>query len=97
MLQQFGTDLAETELPNDVQCTKDLLITHTEKHDKLKVAIHIYGTVLLLSYDLFCPSCHNCVLYFIACVCAIGQSPFIGSLMFSFSHSGATKHPLYLS
>jgi len=39
MLQQFGTDLAETELPNDVQCTKDLLITHTEKHDKLKVAI----------------------------------------------------------
>uniref|UniRef100_A0A8C1P0I2 MCF.2 cell line derived transforming sequence-like 2 n=1 Tax=Cyprinus carpio TaxID=7962 RepID=A0A8C1P0I2_CYPCA len=36
MLQQFGTDLAETELPNDVQCTKDLLITHTEKHDKLK-------------------------------------------------------------
>uniref|UniRef100_A0A8C2C4F1 MCF.2 cell line derived transforming sequence-like 2 n=1 Tax=Cyprinus carpio TaxID=7962 RepID=A0A8C2C4F1_CYPCA len=37
MLQQFGTDLAETELPNDVQCTKDLLITHTEKHDKLQV------------------------------------------------------------
>ncbi|XP_050978378.1 LOW QUALITY PROTEIN: guanine nucleotide exchange factor DBS [Labeo rohita] len=36
MLQQFGTDLAETELPNDVQCTKDLLISHTEKHDKLK-------------------------------------------------------------
>ncbi|XP_058647187.1 guanine nucleotide exchange factor DBS isoform X5 [Onychostoma macrolepis] len=36
MLHQFGTDLAETELPNDVQCTKDLLITHTEKHDKLK-------------------------------------------------------------
>ncbi|XP_052466007.1 guanine nucleotide exchange factor DBS-like isoform X1 [Carassius gibelio] len=36
MLQQFGTDLAETELPNDVQCTKDLIITHTEKHDKLK-------------------------------------------------------------
>ncbi|XP_077059120.1 guanine nucleotide exchange factor DBS isoform X6 [Siphateles boraxobius] len=36
MLQQFGTDLAETELPNDVLCTKDLLITHTEKHDKLK-------------------------------------------------------------
>ncbi|KAK2874385.1 hypothetical protein Q8A67_021538 [Cirrhinus molitorella] len=36
MLQQFGTDLAETELPNDVQCTKDLLVSHTEKHDKLK-------------------------------------------------------------
>ncbi|KAL4630759.1 guanine nucleotide exchange factor DBS-like isoform X1 [Arapaima gigas] len=35
-LQKFGTDLAETELPNDVQCTKDLLATHNEKHDKLK-------------------------------------------------------------
>uniref|UniRef100_A0A8C2C1Z7 MCF.2 cell line derived transforming sequence-like 2 n=1 Tax=Cyprinus carpio TaxID=7962 RepID=A0A8C2C1Z7_CYPCA len=45
MLQQFGTDLAETELPNDVQCTKDLLITHTEKHDKLQVAQHIYKIV----------------------------------------------------
>jgi hypothetical protein len=39
MLQKFGTDLAETELPNDVQCTKDLLTTHTEKHDKLKVGL----------------------------------------------------------
>lgn len=37
MLQQFGSELAETELPNDVQCTKDLLVTHTQKHDKLKV------------------------------------------------------------
>uniref|UniRef100_A0A673JKG2 MCF.2 cell line derived transforming sequence-like 2 n=1 Tax=Sinocyclocheilus rhinocerous TaxID=307959 RepID=A0A673JKG2_9TELE len=46
MLQQFGTDLAETELPNDVQCTKDLLITHTENHDKLKVAHHFYETVV---------------------------------------------------
>ncbi|KAL7854921.1 hypothetical protein SRHO_G00171110 [Serrasalmus rhombeus] len=36
MLQKFGTDLAETELPNDVQCTKELLTVHTEKHDKLK-------------------------------------------------------------
>nr|XP_023700055.1 guanine nucleotide exchange factor DBS-like isoform X5 [Paramormyrops kingsleyae] len=35
-LQKFGTDLAETELPNDVRCTKDLLAAHTEKHDKLK-------------------------------------------------------------
>ncbi|XP_017573320.1 guanine nucleotide exchange factor DBS isoform X4 [Pygocentrus nattereri] len=36
MLQKFGTDLAETELPNDVQCTKELLTDHTDKHDKLK-------------------------------------------------------------
>lgn len=37
LLQKFGTDLAETELPNDIQCTKDLLVTHTVKHNNLKV------------------------------------------------------------
>ncbi|XP_059587164.1 probable guanine nucleotide exchange factor MCF2L2 isoform X2 [Alligator mississippiensis] len=36
MLQTFGTDLAETELPNDVQCTEELLSSHTDQHDKLK-------------------------------------------------------------
>uniref|UniRef100_A0A8C4W4Z8 MCF.2 cell line derived transforming sequence-like 2 n=1 Tax=Gopherus evgoodei TaxID=1825980 RepID=A0A8C4W4Z8_9SAUR len=36
MLQTFGTDLAETELPNDVQCTEELLSSHTEHHNKLK-------------------------------------------------------------
>ncbi|KAM6921712.1 guanine nucleotide exchange factor DBS [Xenentodon cancila] len=36
MLQRFGTDLAETELPNDIQSTKDLLTAHTEKHDNIK-------------------------------------------------------------
>lgn len=38
MLQRFGTDLAETELPNDIQSTKDLLVTHTDKHSSLKVS-----------------------------------------------------------
>uniref|UniRef100_A0A4W5Q9C8 MCF.2 cell line derived transforming sequence-like 2 n=1 Tax=Hucho hucho TaxID=62062 RepID=A0A4W5Q9C8_9TELE len=49
-LQKFGTDLAETELPNDVQYTKDLLTTHTEKHDKLKDELKLamqQGTTLL--------------------------------------------------
>ncbi|XP_074492961.1 guanine nucleotide exchange factor DBS isoform X3 [Sebastes fasciatus] len=50
MLQTFGTDLAETELPNDVQCTKDLLTAHTDKHnnlkDELKLALK-QGTTLL--------------------------------------------------
>ncbi|XP_031733298.1 guanine nucleotide exchange factor DBS [Anarrhichthys ocellatus] len=50
MLQMFGTDLAETELPNDVQCTKDLLTAHTDKHsnlkDELKLALK-QGTTLL--------------------------------------------------
>ncbi|NWH95320.1 MCF2L factor, partial [Aegithalos caudatus] len=36
MLQSFGTDLAETELPNDVQCTEELLSSHTDHHSKLK-------------------------------------------------------------
>ncbi|XP_039984689.1 guanine nucleotide exchange factor DBS isoform X1 [Xiphias gladius] len=50
MLQKFGTDLAETELPNDVQCTKDLLTAHNDKHnnlkDELKLALK-QGTTLL--------------------------------------------------
>ncbi|XP_026201319.1 guanine nucleotide exchange factor DBS isoform X1 [Anabas testudineus] len=50
MLQKFGTDLSETELPNDVQCTKDLLTAHTDKHnnlkDELKLALK-QGTTLL--------------------------------------------------
>lgn len=37
MLQRFGTELAETELPNDIQSTKELLGTHTDKHSSLKV------------------------------------------------------------
>ncbi|KAJ3600024.1 hypothetical protein NHX12_033976 [Muraenolepis orangiensis] len=50
MLQRFGAELAETELPNDVPCTKDLLTAHTEKHntlkDELKLALK-QGTTLL--------------------------------------------------
>uniref|UniRef100_A0A8C8G5S4 MCF.2 cell line derived transforming sequence-like 2 n=1 Tax=Oncorhynchus tshawytscha TaxID=74940 RepID=A0A8C8G5S4_ONCTS len=49
MLQKFGIDLAETELPNDVQCTKDLLTTHTEKHDKLKVGLCFSVNIILLN------------------------------------------------
>lgn len=36
-LQVFGTELAETELPNDVSTTNALLAVHTEKKDKMKV------------------------------------------------------------
>ncbi|XP_028249359.1 guanine nucleotide exchange factor DBS isoform X3 [Parambassis ranga] len=35
-LQSFGTELAETELPNEVQATTILLSTHTTKKDKMK-------------------------------------------------------------
>ncbi|PIO38925.1 hypothetical protein AB205_0064630 [Aquarana catesbeiana] len=35
-LQVFGTELAETELPNDVSTTTALLAVHTEKKEKMK-------------------------------------------------------------
>lgn len=38
MLQTFGTELAETELPNDVQSTSLVLSVHTEKKAKAKVS-----------------------------------------------------------
>lgn len=37
MLQCFGTELAETELPNEIQATTVLLSTHTDKKHKMKV------------------------------------------------------------
>ncbi len=37
ILQSFGTELAETELPNEIQATTILLSTHTNKKDKMKV------------------------------------------------------------
>lgn len=37
-LQSFGTELAETELPGEVQTTTILLSTHTDKKDQMKVA-----------------------------------------------------------
>ncbi|XP_031414156.1 guanine nucleotide exchange factor DBS isoform X4 [Clupea harengus] len=40
-LQSFGTELAETELPNDVQATANLLSTHSSKKDKMKEDLKI--------------------------------------------------------
>lgn len=36
-LQAFGTELAETELPNDAEATTNLLHTHSLKKEKMKV------------------------------------------------------------
>ncbi|GCB65035.1 hypothetical protein scyTo_0009912 [Scyliorhinus torazame] len=50
MLQNFGTELAETELPNDVTTTLGLLTTHTEKRNNMKDDINnarSHGTSLL--------------------------------------------------
>ena len=43
MLQSFGTELAETELPNDVQSTSSVLCAHTEKKVKAKVCAASVG------------------------------------------------------
>ncbi|XP_026092757.1 guanine nucleotide exchange factor DBS-like isoform X2 [Carassius auratus] len=40
-LQSFGTELAETELPNDVEATSNLLTVHTEKKDEMKEDLNI--------------------------------------------------------
>lgn len=47
-LQSFGTELAETELPRDIQATKDLLDVHTEKKDKMKVSARSTMWVMLV-------------------------------------------------
>lgn len=40
MLQGFGTELAEAELPDEGKAIEQLLETHTEKYKKLKVRLH---------------------------------------------------------
>uniref|UniRef100_A0A8D0CEX2 MCF.2 cell line derived transforming sequence like n=2 Tax=Scleropages formosus TaxID=113540 RepID=A0A8D0CEX2_SCLFO len=47
-LQSFGTELAETELPNDIQATNSLLESHTEKKDRMKAG---YGDTLRMNQD----------------------------------------------
>lgn len=51
-LQAFGTELAETELPNDAEATINLLHTHTLKKDQMKVA---YAFPCMLT-PIICPS-----------------------------------------
>lgn len=63
-LQSFGTELAETELPNEIQATTVLLSTHTNKKEKMKVApsactLHIYsisGCMCVMCLDDISPS-----------------------------------------
>lgn len=46
ILQSFGTELAETELPNEIQATSILLNTHSSKKEKMKVNGLIYKCIL---------------------------------------------------
>lgn len=41
MLQAFGTELAETELPDEGKAIEYLLESHTDKYRKLKVRFQI--------------------------------------------------------
>lgn len=51
-LQSFGTELAETELPNEIQATTILLSTHTNKKDKMKVTLLTY-TYIVYMYTVY--------------------------------------------
>lgn len=42
MLQGFGTELAETELPNEGKAIEYLLDSHTNKYRKLKVRSQMF-------------------------------------------------------
>lgn len=43
MLQGFGTELAETELPDEGKAIEYLLESHTEKYRKLKVRFQMFS------------------------------------------------------
>lgn len=42
MLQGFGSELAETELPDEGKAIEYLLESHTEKYKKLKVRFSVF-------------------------------------------------------
>lgn len=44
-LQAFGTELAETELPNDAEATVDLLHKHTLQKDTMKVSSPLSSSI----------------------------------------------------
>lgn len=43
MLQGFGTELAETELPDEAKAIECLLELHTDKYRKLKVRLLMFS------------------------------------------------------
>ncbi|XP_073918787.1 proto-oncogene DBL isoform X3 [Castor canadensis] len=58
MLQSFGTELAETELPDDIPSIEEILALHTEKYHLLKndiTAVTKEGRVLLTSLEMPAP------------------------------------------
>lgn len=51
-LQAFGTELAETELPNDAEATTNLLHAHTLKKDEMKVGYALLSFPCFLARSL---------------------------------------------
>lgn len=49
MLQGFGTELAETEMPDEGKAIEYLLESHTDKYKKLKVRFQMF------SFEMHCP------------------------------------------
>lgn len=58
ILQSFGTELAETELPNEILATTILLSSHTDKKNKMKVN-EVDWTLLLILYGSFFLCVHD--------------------------------------
>lgn len=63
MLQSVGTELAETELPNEIQATTILLSTHTDKKNKMKVnEVHRAPHVVMFCHFFFvCVHADDCL------------------------------------
>ncbi len=62
MLQGFGTELAETELPDEGKAIEYLLESHTDKYRKLKVRFQMfsYKMHLLILLLIFYFSARRC-------------------------------------
>lgn len=64
MLQSFGTELAERELPDEGKAIERLLEIHTDKYRKLKVRLHInsiyYSYILHISVDFAYQTLKGC-------------------------------------
>lgn len=71
MLQSFGTELAETELPDEGKAIEYLLVSHTEKYRKLKVRFQMFSCKMHLFQNdrnyislLFFFFCIRSIIYF---------------------------------
>lgn len=62
-LQAFGTELAETELPNDAEATTNLLHAHTGKKEKMKVSCSSILMPVKLDISLLCQAVLDDIYY----------------------------------